>query len=65
MTFSVTRMQKQQMVFSVVWKLSGENGCCLLYSDGINLVNIRDGFSFLLFVLIMVSDHFFFFQIGM
>lgn len=45
------------MAFSVGWKLSGENSCCLTCSDSLNLVNKQDILRFPL----PITDHFFFF----
>lgn len=44
------------MVFSVVWKLSGENGCCLPSSH--NLLHIQSVF-LLSTILLTVFEHFF------
>lgn len=60
MTFSVTRTQKQKLVFSVVWKLSGENCCCLSYSH--NLSHIQ-GVFLLSAILVLFLNSFFFFSL--
>lgn len=44
------------MVFSVVWKLSGENGCCLPFSH--NLLHTQ-GVFLLSAILVSVSELFF------